>query len=143
MSRTERQGARDNDRVAELPVVDTGRARSPSPSPQRSLLRAGPAGSDNQAYGHVHAGSRRPGDPVEHLLGSDRNRGGSGEQKGIAMYMYHTCPPSLLPVHTFLLKNWLDSKICGVLLTSVCLSPRIPDLRSRAFATIPSGKMTR
>lgn len=79
MSRSQRRGNRDNDRVAGLPVVDTGGARSPSP--QRSLNRAGAGSSSNDGDGRQrsqangHDGGRRPGDPVE-LVGSDRKRGG-------------------------------------------------------------------
>lgn len=76
MSLSERRGSRDNDRVAELPVVDTGGAQSPS---ERSLnwAGAGPGGGgDRQANGHD--GGTGAVDPVE-IEGSDRERGGSGE----------------------------------------------------------------
>lgn len=78
MDHGERRGARDNDRMAELPVVDTGGARSPS---LRTLLQAR-AGGSSQANGNGQVGSRGPGDPVE-LLGLDRKRGGPGESLSI------------------------------------------------------------
>lgn len=73
MSRNERRGSRDSDRVAEVPVVETGGARL-------NRAGAGAGGIDDRAdrQRNGHDGSRRPGDLAE-LAGSDRKRGGAGE----------------------------------------------------------------